>query len=366
MLAQLIEEANRLPAVDPEAVRAYQEKSDLLLEQVNREVGAHPEAHRLIGYNPVEMMHTNHQNHARFMANVFKFRAYELLARMVVWVYRTYHAHGFDFDYFPVELSAWQQAVREHLDPGQTWAILAVYQWMLDRHEVMVILSQEKVLPVAALNPAWQETRVAFLQALLNGESSICLEIGEKIAKTAKGLQTFYLEVVQPCMYEIGALWERGEISVAQEHLTSAIIARVMAVLYPRLELMPQPKGRAVVTSVPNEFHETGARCVADLLALDGWQIHYLGANTPQGELLRYLQQVKPGLLVLSVAMPFNLDVAHELVAAVKEQPDFAGLNIMIGGLAFAIIPELWQITGAHGYAPDAKGAVELARTWWK
>jgi len=167
-------------------------------------------------------------------------------------------------------------------------------------------------------------------------------------------------------MYAIGRLWERGEISVAQEHLASALVARLMAVSYPNLEIVPSPKGRAVVTAAPNEFHETGARCVADLLALDGCEIHYLGANTPPAELRRYLRQIKPDLLAISVAMPFNLDSTQELVTAIKEDNTLKSLKVMVGGLAFAELPELWQLTMADGYAPDAKGAVALPRSWWQ
>lgn len=365
MLAPLIQEAQALPRVSQEAAREYREKTDILVDWVNRTMGEQAQIERLIGYNPLSVMHDNHYNHARFMANVFRFNAFELLAKTVVWVYRTYRAHGFDYDYFPLELSAWQQAVTAHLDASQTRAILAIYQWLLDRHQDMVKLSQQPPQEAAVFDPAWQATRRVFLQALLEGDSKKCLALGQKIARDRAGLETFYLEVIQPCMYDVGRLWEQGEISVAQEHLASAIIARQMAILQPALEMLQEPKGRAVVTAAPNEYHETGARCVADLLALDGWEIDYLGANTPQDELLKYLLQTKPNLLALSVAMPFNLDITNEAVAAVKEQPELAGIRVMVGGLAFAMVPELWQLTGADGYAPHAKAAVELARTWW-
>ena len=366
MLARIVQEAQALPRVPLEAAQDYKDKTDILVEWVNRTMEENPEIHRLIGYNPPSMMHDNHHNHARFMANVFRFNAFELLAKIVVWVYRTYQAHGFTYDYFPVELRAWHQAVTANLDPSQPPAILAIYQWMLDRHDDMVVLSQQPAQETVQLDPAWQAARGRFLQALLQGDSKKCLALGQKMARTPAGLEIFYLEVIQPCMYEVGKLWEQGEISVAQEHLASAIIARQMAVLHPSLGLVQDPKGRAVVTAAPNEYHETGARCVADLLALDGWEIDYLGANTPQEELLKYLLQTRPDLLAMSVAMPFNLDIANDAVAAVKEQPELTGIKIMVGGLAFAIVPELWQVTGADGYAPHAKGAVELARTWWR
>jgi MerR family transcriptional regulator, light-induced transcriptional regulator len=97
---------------------------------------------------------------------------------------------------------------------------------------------------------------------------------------------------------------------------------------------------------------------------LDGWQVDYLGANIPQTELLNFLQASQPRILLVSVTMPFNLDVTLDLITAIKKQPEFANLKIMVGGLAFNMIPELWQITGADGYAPDAQKAVELAMDW--
>lgn len=366
MLAKCLQEAQGLPAVAPEAVQAYKAHLDGMVEWVNQAMAAHPEVHRLIGFNPLSMMYDNHLNHARFMASVFRFRAMALLVKTVVWVYRTYHSHGFSYDYFPAELAAWQQALTSFLEPSQSQAIVAIYQWLVDHHEVMVALAEEPVAAEPVGHPAWQAQREAFLQALLQGDSQTCLNIGSKITKTSTGLQSFYLEIIQPCMYEVGRLWERGEISVAQEHLASAQVARLMAVLFPNLELVPQPKGRAVVTATVNEFHETGARCVADLLALDGWQIAYLGANTPTADLISYLLQTHPQVLAISVAMPFNLDFAADTVTAIRLQPELAGLKVMVGGLAFSLVPELWQITGADGYAPQASDAVTLARSWWR
>ncbi len=228
----------------------------------------------------------------------------------------------------------------------------------------MVRLAQELAPAEPTADPAYAADRQNFLQALLRGDSQTCLEIGSRLTKTSAGLQTFYLEILQPAMYEVGRLWEEGEISVAQEHLASAMVARLMAILYPPLAVVQKPKGRAVVTAAPNEFHETGARCVADLLALDGWQIDYLGANTPSVDLLHHLLQNTPQVLALSVAMPFNLDITTDVITTIRQQPELANLKVMVGGLAFANLPELWQITGADGYAPHAKGAVELARTW--
>lgn len=364
LLEALVQETAGLPPVSGASALAYKAKLEALVARVNLILEAHPRVLRLVGYNPLTMMHDNHRNHARFMANVFQFQAWPLLVKTVFWAYRTYHNHGFSYDYFPVELAAWQQAVAELMPPPAAAAILPVYRWLLQHHEDWVRMAAVSVASPPPGDATWQVARQRFLAALLAGDSRSCLQLGGQLAKTPAGLETFYLEILQPCLYEIGRLWEQGEISVAQEHLASALVARLMAVLYPSLELVQPPKGRAVVTAAPNEFHETGARCVADLLSLDGWEIDYLGANTPQGELLAYLHRRRPDLLAISVAMTFNLDLTQEVVTAIRQDSDLKNLKVMVGGLAFELQPELWQATGADGYAPDAKKAVVLARSW--
>ncbi|MGC8779201.1 MAG: cobalamin-dependent protein, partial [Candidatus Caldatribacteriaceae bacterium] len=60
----------------------------------------------------------------------------------------------------------------------------------------------------------------------------------------------------------------------------------------------------------------------ADLLEAEGWNVLYLGANTPQKELLRLLKRVKPKILGISVTMVFNLLQAEEIITCLREEED--------------------------------------------
>jgi methanogenic corrinoid protein MtbC1 len=121
-----------------------------------------------------------------------------------------------------------------------------------------------------------------------------------------------------------------------------------------------------VVTTVSEEFHELGAWMVADLLALDGWEVSYLGANTPAEDLLDMLCNRKPDLLALSSAMPFNLDRVHESIQALRARVELEAMRIMVGGRVFRSMEDLWRLTGADGWARDAQEAAALAARWWK
>ncbi len=46
---------------------------------------------------------------------------------------------------------------------------------------------------------------------------------------------------------------------------------------------------------------------VADIFELNGWDSHFLGANTPFDQMLAYIQDESPDLVGLSVSVYFNM-----------------------------------------------------------
>lgn len=109
---RVTQEAEKLAPVPPEAARDYRQRADRMISQVDRELAANPGIGSLNGENPMDIMYANHRHHARFMANVFRFNSFGLLARVVPWVYRAYRSRGFSDDCFPVELAGrwWKEA----------------------------------------------------------------------------------------------------------------------------------------------------------------------------------------------------------------------------------------------------------------
>jgi len=94
MITPLIRSLSSLPAISPEAARAYEKAAESLVKRVNKKLEANPGISELIGGNPFDLMRSNHSNHAAFMTTVFKISSYELLARTIPWVYRAYRARG--------------------------------------------------------------------------------------------------------------------------------------------------------------------------------------------------------------------------------------------------------------------------------
>lgn len=367
MLNIILQQAEEIPAVSASAAGEYAEKRGMLVGYVNAVFENSPDLPALIGNNPLQVIYDNHTNHASFMSTVLRLGLYKMMVRMVLWVYRSYHARGFSYDYFVLELKTWLRAVREHLAAGHAGEVAAVYEWLLAHHQQFIDSSGSVDNFEEAKDPQLLKVRSSFLNCLLKGETRVCLELADEFVKSSKDIAEFYLNIIQPAMYEVGRRWERGEVSVAQEHLASAIVARVMSSLYPAYVLATQRQHRkAVVTAAPNEFHEMGAHMISDFLEMDGWDVYYLGSNTPAAELKKMLLEKKPFLLAVSATMPFNLVPVEEIITMVRADKILADLKIMLGGLVFNQDPHLSEQLGADGWAPDARVAVELAHRWYE
>lgn len=172
-------------------------------------------------------------------------------------------------------------------------------------------------------------------------------------------LQDLHLKVLQPAQYEIGRLWQENRISVAQEHLATAISQLAMAHLYRHLPRDP-PNGKVVMLScVEGELHEVGARMASDFLEMAGFDVRFLGANVPTAHLARMVREQVPDLLALSVTMTYHLPALRAAVEAVR--PVVPSLPIAVGGLAFSWAPGLDQELNVSFHGKDARELVAAA-----
>ncbi len=359
---ELIKEAKEKLIVSPEAAEDYKEKRDLMLDFVNQEMSKRPDIIKLIGGNPFQMMYDSHRNHINFMINVFNYSLFEMLVRIVPLVYRSYHNHDFSYDYFPVELETWKEAVNKFLQTDSAKQINKTYDWMIEKHQIMIEISQSQEFFIIPLEEKWQRRKQKFLSYLLEGDFESALNFSDRFIKSSEDIENFYLKIVKPALYDVGNLWERGKISVSEEHLATAIVGRLMANIYIKKFKKTKRKSRlkAILTSSPNEYHELGARVVADLLEMNGWDVYYLGANVSSEEVIKLVNKIKPKIVGISVTMPFNIEKAAELIKKIKEVKT-AKPKIIVGGIAFNLSPDVYKQIGADFWAPDAKKALEIA-----
>jgi len=110
-------------------------------------------------------------------------------------------------------------------------------------------------------------------------------------------------KVVQPLMDLVGNRWYNGTLTVAQEHMVSALLRNLLGGLV-RLYQPREPRVRLLFATPSSELHEFGILCGAMLTVAAGAEAIYLGPNLPTPEIVAITNRLKPHALVLGVAAP--------------------------------------------------------------
>jgi methanogenic corrinoid protein MtbC1 len=105
-------------------------------------------------------------------------------------------------------------------------------------------------------------------------------------------------EVVLPYLHQVGQRWEQGKIGVAQEHFASNVLRVRLSMMLHGERGAAGPV--AVLACMPGEQHEFGLIGLALVLSRLGWQVCYLGANTPTPEIAYTARTLRPRAVVLS------------------------------------------------------------------
>jgi MerR family transcriptional regulator, light-induced transcriptional regulator len=200
-----------------------------------------------------------------------------------------------------------------------------------------------------------------YLDAILAGDRRAATEIVRLARDAGIDYSELYMRVFQPALQEIGRLWQANEISVADEHLATAITQAAMSALFDEAASDAYGVGPALIAACADvEQHEIGLRMLCDLLELDGWTTHYLGASVPIGSLVEMIRRRTPEVVALSTSISLHLPRLRAMVEAVRGCGNEPPPLILVGGRPFLDQPELALELGADLTAPDAASAVRL------
>jgi MerR family transcriptional regulator, light-induced transcriptional regulator len=144
-------------------------------------------------------------------------------------------------------------------------------------------------------------------------------------ALSLSSLQDAFFDVLGPALTDVGTRWEAGEITVAQEHLASSTVRGAMQRLL--ADVRAGIRGVAVLACVPGEQHEIGLLMFAVLLRADGWQVAYLGADTPVADAVELARDLGASALCFSAG---TSEGAHALESKLEHVP--AETKVLLGG----------------------------------
>jgi methanogenic corrinoid protein MtbC1 len=111
--------------------------------------------------------------------------------------------------------------------------------------------------------------------------------------------------VIVPLVREVGERWHRGEVSIAQEHMVTDIVRRLV-ISVSRGYLRSDNGPSLVLSTLSGERHELGILLCSWLAATRRYRTHYLGVDCPADEIARFALEVEAHAVLVSLVMPEN------------------------------------------------------------
>lgn len=239
---------------------------------------------------------------------------------------------------------------------------VALICWLRDRTAEGLTASQAVALlhTADAVPPDYGQSRP--VAALQNDLLQVLLQFdatrSDRVLSEAFALYPLdivCLDIIQPTLIELGAMWEEGGTPiVAHEHFSSSFIRRKLLTLLNTYDL-PEARATIVAACVPGEQHELGLMVLALLLTRRMYRVVYLGADLPIDALRHTIADVRPHMVCISATQRPVLEQALSQLATLRS--DAPDLLIVVGGQAIADYPP--KANGVHFLSEQDASALD-------
>jgi methanogenic corrinoid protein MtbC1 len=293
--------------------------------------------------------------HVQFLAGALEAGSPAAFADYVLWTTRMLGARGVAADCLREAFVHLADHLKQVLSSEESSLVSSYLTWDAERGGASAVIAGE-----TDVNDRLRLTREVFLSAILAGERRAAVNIIEEALKDGAPLVDIYVDVIAQALKRIGKLWESNQITVAQEHLATAITQFVIASVYPRMKTTGPRRGQMVVTGVAGELHQIGANLVADAMETQGWDVSFLGTNVPSGAIVEAVQKNSSDVLCISTTLIANLPTVADLIGMVRARLGKDAPRIVVGGAAYRLTASFAEDMGVLSPGPDLRSTLEM------
>lgn len=170
-------------------------------------------------------------------------------------------------------------------------------------------------------------------------------------------------KVLEPVLLEIGEMWAKENLSLAQGYVASKITEDVLLKALQNSDWQSKTgfiNRPVILANIEDDFHSLGRKMVGTFLQASGWKIHDLGNDVPAEKIVDAAVELDAPIIGVSAMMyttAINIKKVREEINRRKLQHK---IKLAVGGAIFKVRPELTKEVGGDGTASSATNAPEL------
>lgn len=195
--------------------------------------------------------------------------------------------------------------------------------------KIISYLASEEVMDLDKKDEMLSKIRDQLLRFFMKGDLDGALGLYQNY-RTASGTTSFFEKILTPVMYQIGDLWAKNKISIADEHVCSNIANSLIRIIFDRNTRIPTKK-KILICTPDGEQHNLGANILESHLSCSGFKVFNLSPSEPHDSIVNFIGSTKPDAVFVSITLSDNIRPGQRLVRKIKERFD---VPIFVGGQA--------------------------------
>jgi len=203
--------------------------------------------------------------------------------------------------------------------------------------------------PAHSLSADHGESSARYLAACQSAINLLDPEAFEDVLVRASadfGMIGMLENVVIPLLAEIEVGWLDGSIRISQEHMASAVLRTHLDKA--RLSMPAAIHAPRLISTTPrNQHHEIGALMVSIVVAMQGWNVTYLGPNLPAEEIAIAARQRSAKAIALSLVYPLDDSTLSEELRRLRQMVG-PSMPIIVGGRGASAYEEVLEEINCH------------------
>ena len=227
-----------------------------------------------------------------------------------------------------------QQIIKQYLGPVSQININKIPKEYRSESSIIKFLSKRN-LDFSKSMKLNESLQANLMEKLKSYEINDLIKIYHDYTKSVYTALDFYEKILIPVLYKIGDQWENGEIDVATEHVCSNAVNTLIDLINQnntkKISKSYRDTKSIVLCTPEGELHSIGCKIIESLLLEKGYEVYNITSPLPTNSIESYLDNIKFGLLLISVTLEDNLD---SVIRFIKEIRNSCNIPIIVGGNA--------------------------------
>lgn len=198
-------------------------------------------------------------------------------------------------------------------------------------------------------------------EAVLEGEEELAVELAAQALEEGLEIKTVMDEGFLAGIQEAGRLYEEEEFFLPELICSADAMKAALEVLDKAIRQGTgevSNAGVVALVTVQGDVHDIGKTIVGAMMTAAGYEVHDLGTDVENGEVVEKVKELKPDVLGLSALLTSTMEEQRVIIEMLEEEGLRSQVKIIVGG---APVSQLWaDKIGADGYSDNAIAAVKL------